>query len=317
MWPLFVFLGKCHTINIAINIYTEVTLEPNLNGSKIILKSLDLNRERVFENLADLNQDSDPSWLLLKEVILFFKPESGFVLTTKSGSPVGGGLGGSSSLVISLIKAFAQWLRVYPDFTVHNWVEVAHNIEARILSTPTGTQDYYPAFQGGLNCITYQDTGVSLETLPLANFNFSSCYFLVDTGKSHNSGLNNFDVLTRAVRKEGAVLNALKSIQKTSQTLWDEIHTKPLEISWIEIFEREYSARVSVSPTFSSPEIEKLRSIVSGLLPKGEFGIKILGAGGGGCVLVWVRNDRKIQLAKDTITSNGFRVLPIEFVDVL
>jgi len=317
MWPLSAFLGTSHTINLAINIFTEVTLEPHPDGHQIILRSLDLSRSKIFSNLAELAADSDQTWSLLKEVILFFKPQKGFTLTAQSGSPVGGGLGGSSSLVCSLLKAFSTWLHAHPSFLVHDWVELAHNLEARVLMTPTGTQDYYPALIGGLNCITYSDSGISLRTYDLSSFQFSSSYLLVDTGRSHHSGLNNFDVLTRAVKREKQVLSALTKIQGVSQDLYDWIQQSPESVPWLDIFDREYSARVELSPTFTSPEIEGLRQIVTDLRPRANFGIKILGAGGGGCILVWGKSEQDKSLAQEVIQSRGFRVLPVEFVDVL
>jgi len=316
MWPLFAFLRKSHTINIAINIWTEVTLLPSeQRRPEIHLHSLDLNQSKTYQDLNHLIEDQDKSWSLIKEVILFFNPKGGFTLTTKSGSPVGGGLGGSSSLLISLIKAFTTWLKPDVNYSIHDWVTIAHNIEARVLTTPTGTQDYYPAFTGGLNCITYDDTGVNVKTYPLSHFQFSASYFLVDTGKAHHSGLNNFDVLTRAVRRESSVLKALKNIQSTAQWLANAIELNPESIPWLEIFEREYLARIELSSTFSSPEIELLRATVkkSGL----AVGIKILGAGGGGCVLVWVQDSKSSHQIQNLISNQGYRIIPIEFVDVI
>lgn len=328
MWPLSAFLGPCATVNVAIDIYTEVTLEPSL-GPQIVLKSHDLNQSIQFQSIEELYQCQDRTWALLKEVILFFMASSeqpncnptpearrGFVLTTQSGSPVGGGLGGSSSLVVSLIKAFQKWLNLYPQFTVHDWVRVAHNIEARVLRTPTGTQDYYPAFQGGINCIRYQDTGIELKTFSLSECSLFSSYFLVDTGKSHHSGLNNFDVLTRTVQGDSRVWTALKSIQANAESLAYALSLRPHALSWSQIFEQEYGARVQLSPTFSSPEIEELRQISLGF-KTGDLGIKILGAGGGGCVLVWGNSELPISAMKEQCQARNFRVIPIQFVDVL
>jgi D-glycero-alpha-D-manno-heptose-7-phosphate kinase len=318
LWPLHAFLGSCYTINVAINIDTEVILEP-LEGTRISLKSLDFQESREFSHLQELLEDQDPRWALLKNVISFFKPSQGFILTTKSGSPVGGGLGGSSSLVISLIKAFKQWTEQYCDYTPYQWVEIAHNIEARVLRTPTGTQDYYPALVGGLNCLGYSDRGVSLTQYDLESFRLPAQYqyFLVDTGRSHHSGLNNFDVLSRFVRGEESVIQALRGLQLLSYRLKEEIKKSPSTVSWFSFFQQEYDLRVQLSPSFSSPEIESLFGLVKTYREgeKPSVTIKILGAGGGGCVLVWsLQNNPHLHSLKKEIEYRGFKIIPIDFV---
>ncbi|MFZ4404290.1 MAG: galactokinase, partial [Pseudobdellovibrionaceae bacterium] len=66
-----------------------------------------------------------------------------------------------------------------------------------------------------------------------------------------------------------------------------------------------YSARVRLAPEFSSPEIEKLSSVA---LQSGADAVKICGAGGGGCVLLWVKPQNQESVAQ-ACQKNGFQVL--------
>lgn len=293
LWPLYNFVGEAKTINLAIDIWTMATLEPTSNGS-VHIESLDYQKKWSFKSTQDLLQEIDPQLNLFQNVIRPFHEkyahvlQRGFVLKTKSESPIGGGLGGSSSLVISMLKAFSR-LTGHQFESVHQIVHWAHNIEACILNTPTGTQDYYPAVSGGLSFIDYSISGVTQTVIDPINTPFAENFLLVNTGRSHHSGLNNFEVLKSSVQGDKNVLSALRQIKKISDEMYQVIQKQQWE-ELPELFQREYQSRIQLTPAFSSPEIEKLSDIS---LKNGADAVKICGAGGGGCVLVWVKNNNR------------------------
>lgn len=296
MWPLYSFLGSALTVNVAIDIWTRARVETRPD-QKVMIHSLDLKKEWQFENLQDLFTSQDQALNLFQKILKQYSNfTSGFKLTTSSESPIGGGLGGSSSLVISILKAMDQMLNIY-DRTTRDMVYLAHNIEAEVLKTPTGTQDYYPAATGGLSFIEYTPTGISQKIMDVSNTPFMDHFLLVYTGKSHHSGLNNFEVLKAAVEGNKNVLSALEKIQKISLQLKKTIEEK----KWSqlpELFKEEYKARIQLTPAFTSPEIETLSRVC---IEAGALAVKICGAGGGGCVLVWVspqQRERVMQVCQ-------------------
>lgn len=299
LWPLFAMTGGACTVNVAISVWTEVTIEEKKG---LHLKAVDLNKEWSFNGREDFYAAKDPSLRLFHEVLREFSVTD-VKITTRSQSPVGGGIGGSSSLTISFMKALHQWLnRELP--AAPELVHWAHNIEARVLQTPTGTQDYFPAASGGLNILDYSDRGVRQTVLPLSGTPLETHFIVANTGKSHHSGLNNFDVLTRVVKGEKSVINALMEIKETAQ------RTKEVCLAgnWAELpglFKKETEARLKLTPLFSSPEIERLTEIV---LSNGAEAVKICGAGGGGCVLVWVEPSQR-QRVMTACQKDGFQVL--------
>ncbi len=282
MWPLYNFVGACRTINVAIDIWTVVELTAI---KEIKIESKDYNQAWQFANLESFLSSNEPKLFLYKAVIEFFKNKikGGFHLTTKSESPIGGGLGGSSSLMISMMKAFAQ-MTDYKFKDIHHMVHCAHNIESKILITPTGTQDYYPAVSGGLSVLDYTTEGIQSRVQDVVDTPLMDNFLLVYTGKSHHSGLNNFEVLKSCTQNDKKVLSALKGIKDISEAMHDVLINK----DWNKIpdlFQMEYSERIKLTPAFTSPEIEHLSKLV---MANGASGVKICGAGGGGCVLVWV-----------------------------
>ena len=301
LWPLYMFVHGAKTVNVAISVYTTAELTPH-DDSSITLESTDLNIKKNYKDLQEALADADPKMILLQAQLRYWQPSRGFSLKTSSESPVGGGLGGSSSLTISLLKAFSQFCEK-PFRNVHHMVHAAHNIEAEILNTPTGTQDYYPAASGGLNVLTYDSDGHTQEVLNVAP-SLADKFMLVYTGKAHHSGLNNFEVMKDAVAKDDNTMRALRDLKQIALETEKVIRAG----QWNELgalFRKEFEARVRLAPEFSSPEIEKLAEVS---LQSGAEAVKICGAGGGGCVLVWCAPEKKNEVAQ-ACQKAGFQVM--------
>lgn len=302
LWPLHCFVGGAVTVNVAIDIRTHATVEWTADG-KVTLESPDLGETRAYASVAEALNDKDGKFILLRTVLREIRPDRGFRLVTRSESPVGGGLGGSSSLMISILKAFRK-AQGKPAADIHRLVHVAHNLEAEILNTPTGTQDYYPAASGGLNILTYSNEGIRQEVLPFADAAFSDRFLLVHTGRSHHSGLNNFEVMKAAVAKDKEVLSALFALKDVAAGMEDACRRG----AWAELaglFRREYDARIRLTPAFTCKEIEDLGEISR---KAGAEAVKICGAGGGGCVMVWCPEGGR-ETISTACQKAGFQVL--------
>ncbi|WP_413584981.1 galactokinase [Bdellovibrio sp. HCB274] len=310
LWPLYLFINGASTVNVAIDVFTNVDLTPHAD-STIVLESADLKVRKAYSNLVEALSDTDPQMVLLQTQLRYWMPTKGFTLKTSSESPVGGGLGGSSSLTIGLMKAFAQFCEK-PFRDVHQMVHSAHNIEAEILNTPTGTQDYYPAASGGLNILHYGYDGVQQEVMNVTNTPLSEKFMLIYTGKAHHSGLNNFEVMKDAVAKDPGTIQALRDLKVIAIETEHAVRSG----NWAELgslFKREFEARVRLAPEFSSPEIRRLSELS---LQNGAEAVKICGAGGGGCVLVWCPPENKKGVA-DACQKAGFQVMDAKPVNPL
>jgi D-glycero-alpha-D-manno-heptose-7-phosphate kinase len=116
--------------------------------------------------------------------------------------------------------------------------------------------------------------------------------------------LNNFEVLKSAVGKDQKVLGALQQIKEVAHELADQVQKGQFQ-SFGSLFQAEYEARTKLCEDFSSPEIRKLNEIS---LANGAEALKICGAGGGGCVLVWCKPELQ-QKVGDACQKAGFQVL--------
>lgn len=302
-WPLYLFLGDPLTVNVAIDIFTTASLTPREDG-KVTLISKDLGKEKTYAKLEEAIQDTEPAFDLVRAHLEYWKGEiglRGFSLSTASESPVGGGLGGSSSLCISLLKVFQKWLgRTLSESDV---VRLASHLEARILLKPTGTQDYFPPLSGGLCFITYGAAGPTCVRSKIDDEAFKDRFVLVYTGRSHHSGINNWQVIKDWLDGDARTRKAMADLAAISKDMGQAMMQKQYH-RLPEIFAQEYEARTRLSDGFSSPEIRRLHDIAKAHGAQ----TKICGAGGGGCVLLW-SHDRKAETLRKAVEAQGFKVL--------
>lgn len=306
LWPIWALLGKACTVNVSIGLYTDCEITPFSDG-KIEIVSNDFKKQWSFLNLSELLSSQDKDLLFYQAHIRQWMPMSGFRMTTQSESPIGGGLGGSSSLSVSVYQTFAKWMNKKED--VHQVVRACSNIEAFILKTPTGTQDYYGAISTGLNIIDFDFSGIQLTTLNDHKAKLADKLMLVYTGKSHHSGINNWQVLKKYIDGDQVTQKAIASLQKTSLRMkecclnkkWDEIPS---------LFAEEYESRLLLADSFVSPEILKLKELAD---QHGAEGFKICGAGGGGCVGLWVQSGT-VSTLKKKVQEQGFQVLDVKIL---
>src|SRR4051812_19922806 len=146
----------------------------------------------VFDNINQVPEGKEHDLHLLRVHVEFWRPGTGFELRTESESPVGAGIAASSSLNISLCGAFSRLTG--RNLSIEETVTLAGNLEARVIHTPTGCQDYFPALFGGLNLIELTPLGPRRSGIELDLSEFQKHLILVYTGRPHHSGLNNWQI---------------------------------------------------------------------------------------------------------------------------
>ena len=183
-------------------------------------------------------------------------------------------------------------------------VNLARNIEAHFLGQPTGTQDYFiPALKTGTVLISYDLEGIKWKHLKTPSMVKDKC-LLVYTGRSHQSGWNNWKVLKNFIEGDKNTKKALERIAKVSKEMHARFLSQDLD-NLEELFEEEFLARMSLAEAFSSPEIEELRRCIPI-----SSAIKICGAGGGGCVMIWTDEKENIR---EICRQKGYQVLDVTF----
>lgn len=142
-------------LNATVSLYAYANIEP-VDENAIILNAVDRKEEERYEwnNNLPINGKLD----LLKGVYNSIQnrygvPLSGFRLSTSVDAPAGSGLGTSSTLVVAVIGAFAEMLRL--PLGEYDIAHLAYEIERNELNMAGGRQDQYAATFGGVNFMEF------------------------------------------------------------------------------------------------------------------------------------------------------------------
>jgi len=304
IWPLYLFLGNPPTLNAAIDLYATVHLIPRADG-KIIIESKDLGTARTFASLAAL-PEKGPLELILR-TIRFYRPGQGMTLITDCSAPRGSGIGGSSALNIALHGALNRFTgNRYSKSTL---LEIARNIETQVIGVPAGWQDYFPALHGGVLAVLPGPEAVRHQALPVDLGEFSKRFVLCYTGKPRNSGINNWEVTKRAIdgdKKTLAALNKLRRVAERMHAALQEEATGKLG----GLLNEEWRARKALAPGISTAAMD---AMVAAAKTRGALAGKVCGAGGGGCLAFWVKENKR-DAVEQALKSEGGKVLPFRFV---
>src|SRR5437868_11428441 len=181
MWPLYLFHHGSVTVNFAVSVLTTCRLTP-LPGRRLQFVSIDTGREETFasfEALCAASARGKFQHALAAHLVRFFAPDGGLRVETRSESPAGAGISGSSALMIATTAALARYTG--RKLGLEAIRELAQNIEAQLIRVPTGCQDYYPALYGGGSAIHLEADGSQREAVPGAPEQVESRFALAYT----------------------------------------------------------------------------------------------------------------------------------------
>src|SRR4029078_11134780 len=144
-------------LNATLSLYAHATIEP-IEENNIILHAIDQKEEEYIESSNEL--PAHGKLILLKGVYNRIQndygvPSKNFRLSTFVDAPAGSGLGTSSTLVVAIVGAFAEMLRL--PLGEYDIAHYAYEIERKDLGLAGGKQDQYAATFGGVNFMEFYD----------------------------------------------------------------------------------------------------------------------------------------------------------------
>ncbi len=302
LWPLYLFHPGAVTVNFALSIFTSCRITP-LPGRAIRLRSVDGKKEESFASLEELNKAKQPKHGLAVQLIKFFQPEGGFLLETDSESPAGAGISGSSAMMIAATAALARFTG--RKLGLEEMRVLAQNVEAQLISVPTGCQDYYPALYGGVSTIHLDAAGIRREGIDASADEIDSRFLVIYTGAPRQSGINNWEVYKAHINGDKKVVKNFETISEIAQGM----HSAMKKADWDQVaylIREEWKLRRSNHEHISTPLIDRLVAVAA---KTGGRAAKVCGAGGGGCVLFMVKDGAKERVV-EAIRLNGGQVLP-------
>ncbi|HWM89339.1 MAG TPA: hypothetical protein VN493_01080 [Thermoanaerobaculia bacterium] len=297
IWPLGLFHPGARTVNVAIDLAATVRLSRS-GGGYAVKQGSSVVRASSVEELS-----SHPEGALVGVVAgAFGLPPVEVELA--SDSPRGGGLGGSSALAVALIAAAEEEMDL-PRTEPHQKVRLARDLEARLMSLPTGIQDHYPALLGGALEIRQEPGGERVRRLDVDLERLGDSLVVVYSGASHFSAGNNWQVVRRRLDGEAEVTELFRGIADSAAELVPALESGDLPRAG-KLMSREWSFRRRLAEGISTPLLE---SLIERALALGAWGGKACGAGGGGCLAFLCPPERKSGIAQGLEELRG-QVLP-------
>lgn len=297
LWPLgLLFEGAC-TVNAAVGLFAEATLTRR-PGPGVDLDSADLGQRYTWR------AGSPPGSLrLLERYCATFGVTDGWRLSTRSGSPPGAGLGGSSALSTAVARALGAASGKEPPSDV-GLVETCRDVEAQELKIPTGVQDFWPAVRGGALCLRYHPGAVEVTRLPVDLGALGARLTLVYTGLSRLSAATNWALYRNALSGEAETLEALEGIARAAREMSRALPAGEWPAAGLALAQ-EMAHRARLAEGIVTPEIAALFEVAR---QAGAWGGKVCGAGGGGCLAFLSPPEYKSGV-EEALVACGARVL--------
>jgi D-glycero-alpha-D-manno-heptose-7-phosphate kinase len=298
IWPLYLFHEGAQTLNAAISLRAWCTIRPRAD-KRLAIVSDDTGARVEADHWSELRDNHDLE--LLGRLLHFFQAE-GLELRTRSDSPFGAGIAGSSALNIAVCGALATWCD--RALTADEMLLIAQNVEAQVIDVPTGVQDYRPAYYGGISAVELKVDGIERIALPVDAADLEARIVLAYTNASRNSGINNWEMTKRHIDGDREVQARFGRIRDIARTMRTALERRDWPAVGRHVAE-EWENRKGLAPGVTTPAID---AMLAAAQAAGAAGGKVCGAGGGGC-LFCIGDPADVPAIRQALAAAGARVL--------
>ena len=224
---------------------------------------------------------------ILRETLLRYWNGSPLEIASVADVPAGTGMGSSGAFTVCLMKGLAHARRV--AMTPAALAEAACGIEIDTLREPVGKQDPYVAAHGGICAYTFaRDGGVEVEPLELAPATLRGLrdhLLLFYTGEARPAAILLADQDERSRRGDSQMLENLHLTKELGRRSRGLLLDGDLE-GYGELMHEHWLNKRRRSPGMANDRIDELYTLAR---RSGAVGGKLVGAGGGGFLLVYAR----------------------------
>lgn len=279
--------GGC-ALTMAINKYIYVIVKPRFDSNV----RLTYTQAEIVKNSGELKHD------IVRECLKQVTLTNGVEIVTIGDVPGGTGLGSSSAVTVGTLKA----LHAYTghETGAEQLAQEACSIEREVLHKPIGIQDQYICAYGGFRFLEFkQDGQVTHRKLPIGKLPERLLLFF--TGITRDSGII-LQTQTKNIPKNRKILIEMKKMAYQAV----ETIEKGNYDTFGKLLHKSWQLKKKLAKSISNPKID---GWYQKALDAGAIGGKVLGAGGGGFLLLYCPNGskEKIRTALSKLTE-----IPIE-----
>jgi D-glycero-alpha-D-manno-heptose-7-phosphate kinase len=297
IWPLYLWHEGARTVNAAVTLRATTKVTPIAGGIEIV--SIDTGARALADHVEAIAAHDHTR--LVVQILKALGVTSGLRIETTSRVPAGSGLGGSSTLAVTIAAAVAGSMS--RELSPRDLRHLVRDAEAQVILVPTGIQDYEAAIRGGVLEVALNPGEIETRRLVEDATFIEDRILLVDAGVTRFSGLNNWEMFKAQVDNVGEVRSLFAEIVGAAKDACAAIRGED-EGALVRAVAREWAARRRLAQGVATPEVDAIVETAAALGGAG----KVCGAGGGGVVLAIAPKHARATLIGD-LTSKGFRVL--------
>ena len=292
-------------LNATLSLYAYTSIKPREDG-KIVINAID--RNEIIELKSEEHLVIDGKLDLIKGVYNrivkdFIKKPLSFEINTYVDAPPGSGLGSSSTLVVAILGAFVEWLKL--PLGEYDIAHLAYVIEREDLKMAGGKQDQYAATFGGVNYMEfYANDKVIVNPLRIKSKFLHELEHNLVLFYTQTSRLSSEIIQQQADNvnaNKSSSIDAMHQLKEQSILMKEAILQG--EIDHIgKILHDGWMHKKQMADGISNASID---AIYEAALQNGATGGKISGAGGGGFMIFYAPYIHKYQLIKKLSELGG------------
>lgn len=301
-------------LNATISLYAYATIEL-ISEPKIIIEALDRSEKQEFDVQPELpvNGTLDLAKGVYNSIVKKYQPElRGFRLSTFVEAPPGSGLGTSSTLVVAILGAFSEWLKL--PLGDYDMAHYAYEIERVELGMAGGRQDQYSATFGGVNFMEfYAHDKVIVNPLRIkAEYlhELGHTLLLYYTSTSRLSSEIIESQSRNVVNKNVKSIDAMHHLKEQAKRMKEALLQGKLD-EMGEILDYGFRYKKQMAPGISNQLIDQMYETARSA---GATGGKISGAGGGGFMTFYCPGNTRYAVMNAMKRFKGY-FQPYQFVN--
>jgi D-glycero-alpha-D-manno-heptose-7-phosphate kinase len=248
-----------------------------------------------YSELEEVDEIGEIRHPILRETLLRHWRGNPLEIASVADVPAGTGMGSSGAYTVCLLKGLAQARRT--SITAGALAEAACEIEIDVLKEPVGKQDQYVAAHGGICSYTFNPDGtVEVEPLELdagVLDLLQDRLLLFYTGASRSASKVLADQDDRSKSRDSAMLENLHHTKELGYRSRALLQSGDLD-GYGELLHEHWEHKRKRSPGMTDERIDRLYTLAR---RSGCIGGKLVGAGGGGFLLVYANRPSDVRQA--------------------
>jgi D-glycero-alpha-D-manno-heptose-7-phosphate kinase len=261
-----------------------------------------------YSETEDVKEISEIRHPILRETLARHWRGNPIEIASVADVPSRTGMGSSGAFTVALLKGLAHARRT--AITPLMLAESASEIEIDILQEPCGKQDPYVAAHGGICAYTFDiDGSVTVEPLELATETLRALreqLLLFYTGEARDASVVLSDQDRRTKRGDDEMVQNMHRTKEMGHQARDLLLAGDL-FAYAELMHEHWLNKRERSPGMATDRIDELYTLAR---RSGVIGGKLVGAGGGGFLLVYARHPADTRQA---MAAAGAVELPFDF----